>query len=200
MIETGGKRVLLDPGIYSHGQNFAKMLDLVLITHEHQDHLHLESLRVILENNPGVKIVSVPAVKKLLESERIDSETLAAGRITKLGSVAIEAFGGKHAEIYKTLPQVENVGFMIDNKFYFPGDSFASPGKPADILALPFAGPWMKISEAIDFAQAVKPKICFPVHDGNLKSLGAARNLVNRILKENNIAFHVVEDNTCFEF
>jgi hypothetical protein len=61
---------------------------------------------------------------------------------------------------------VENTGYMVANKFYFPGDNFHNPNKPVDVLALPVAGPWMKISEAIDFAKAVKPRMAFGVHDG----------------------------------
>ena len=34
-----------------------------------------------------------------------------------------------------------------------------------DILALPIAGPWMKIKDAIDYAKIIKPRITFPVHD-----------------------------------
>ncbi|HTL39664.1 MAG TPA: hypothetical protein VL306_02535, partial [Methylomirabilota bacterium] len=34
-----------------------------------------------------------------------------------------------------------------------------------EILAVPAGGPWMKISEAIDFAKDLKPKSCFAVHD-----------------------------------
>ena len=61
---------------------------------------------------------------------------------------------------------VENAGYMIADKFYFPGDNFHNPGQPVDILALPVAGPWMKMSEAIDFAKEIKARTAFGVHDG----------------------------------
>ena len=55
------------------------------------------------------------------------------------------------------------------NKLYYPGDAFHEPGKAVEILGLPVAGPWLKISEAIDFAKKIKPKKAFPVHDGMMK-------------------------------
>jgi len=58
----------------------------------------------------------------------------------------------------------------VAGKFYFPGDSFHDPKRPIDVLALPVAGPWMKISEAIDFAKLVKPRVAFGVHDGMIVS------------------------------
>lgn len=42
LIEEKGVRLLTDPGTYSDGFEHLKV-DAVLITHEHQDHLHIES-------------------------------------------------------------------------------------------------------------------------------------------------------------
>jgi L-ascorbate metabolism protein UlaG (beta-lactamase superfamily) len=52
LIEVAGKRVLTDPGVFSTTQNDLTNLDLILITHEHGDHLHSESLQAILEKKP----------------------------------------------------------------------------------------------------------------------------------------------------
>jgi hypothetical protein len=47
----------------------------------------------------------------------------------------------------------------------------------------------MKISEAIDYAKLLKPKICFPVHDGMLKYTGPTRGVPERYLKLAGIEF-----------
>lgn len=199
MVETGGKRILIDPGMYSRGQNFVKGVSAVLITHEHLDHLHLESLRVVIENNPGVRVLTTAGAGQLLAAEGVAHEVLAHCLSTKIGCVDIKGFGKKHAEIYRTVPPVDNTGFLIGGKFFYPGDAFTDPGVPVEILALPFSAPWLKISEAIDYAKQLKPKACFPVHDGLLKSLGPVRVLTEKILKEAGIKFQVIEDESSAE-
>ena len=47
-------------------------------------------------------------------------------------------------------------GYMINNLCY-PGDAFTNPNMPIDILALPVAGPWMRIKDAINYALTLKP-------------------------------------------
>src|SRR4051812_27786091 len=45
VIETKGIRIMTDPGNYSTLQADEKNIDIILITHEHTDHLHIESLK-----------------------------------------------------------------------------------------------------------------------------------------------------------
>ena len=48
LIETKGKRVLTDPGSYTvEAHSKITDIDYLLFTHEHQDHYHLESLKVL---------------------------------------------------------------------------------------------------------------------------------------------------------
>src|SRR3989344_5644853 len=50
-IEENGVRILTDPGTYSTQQSEVKNIDFVLITHEHADHFHIDSLKALLKNN-----------------------------------------------------------------------------------------------------------------------------------------------------
>ena len=61
-----------------------------------------------------------------------------------------------------------------------------------DVLALPVAGPWMKISEAVDYALAVKPRLAFPVHDG--VRIPTNHLVPERILGANGIEFVKLEE------
>ena len=56
LIEEKEVRVLTDPGTYTTAQNEIKNIDVILITHEHADHLHIESVKKIRENNPRVPV------------------------------------------------------------------------------------------------------------------------------------------------
>src|SRR3989338_8678379 len=81
LIEESGVRILTDPGAFSieSGQKDVKNVDIVLITHEHQDHLHIDSVKALLTNNPGVKIFTNESVGKLLAKESLPYELLAHG-------------------------------------------------------------------------------------------------------------------------
>ena len=114
--------------------------------------------------------------------------------------VEIEAHNCKHEEIYQDFGQVENTGFFIGERLFYPGDSFYNPGKQVEILALPVAGPWTNVKNAVNYALEIKPKVCFPVHDGMLISFGANHKITGMALKQNGISFKDFEQNNEEEF
>jgi len=61
---------------------------------------------------------------------------------------------------------------LIDERVYFPGDSFTVPEKSVDVLALPVAAPWLKISETIEFMKTIGARLTFPTHDAILSTAG----------------------------
>ncbi len=181
-LEHEGVTILTDPGSFTiEAQQKLVGLDGIVITHEHQDHFHVDSIKVLLQKNPEVKIVTNSAVGKLLTAEGIAHTVVGDGQSGDIKGIKIEGFGTKHAPIYADMGNVENTGYMIGEKFYFPGDNFEKPGKPVDVLALPVAAPWLKISESIEFAKAVGARVAFGVHDGMIAP--SFRGFVGMILK-----------------
>ena len=197
MIEEQGIKILTDPGEWTTAQNEQIGIHAVLITHEHADHLHVESLKTILKNNPQAQVITNEAVGLILQKENIVFELVEGGSNTKVQNLKIEGFGDKHALIYTGLPQVQNTGYMVAEKLFYPGDSLHNPGRPVQVLALPVAGPWLKISEAIDYAKAVNPEYCFPVHDGMLKIYGFLYKMLGVVLNDNK--FVPLEDGRVLE-
>ena len=201
LIEEKGLRILTDPGSYSSGFEHLKV-DAVLITHEHQDHLHIESLKKLITNkkDKGLVIITNKGVGKQLEANNIPYyQLLEDGNKMDFKGISIEAIGHDHAVMYKTVPCI-NTGFLIANRLFYPGDSLHNPKKPVEILALPVAGPWMKLSEAIDYALELKPKIAFPVHEGILKQPGSVHRIQATILEQNGIKFQILEESKEYEF
>ncbi len=188
-----GIRVMTDPGAFSTLQNEEKNISAVLITHEHQDHLHIESLKKVLENNPKALVITNASVGKLLDEAGIKYIKLEEGGKHDLGGVDISGFGNVHAEIYGIYGQVQNTGYMIDGLCY-PGDAFSYPDAKVDILALPVAGPWMKLKEAIDYSKNVNPRVAFPVHDAILSSFTSfVPKIVDHFLQEQGVVLKVLE-------
>lgn len=172
IVEANGKRIMTDPGSFTSNQNQEMDIDIILFTHEHQDHLHMESLKAVLQNNPQAKIITNTSVGKILDTEKIPYTILEHGNSKTEEGVLFEAYGEIHDEIFGDAGRVQNTGYFIENKLFYPGDALTNPGKPVDVLALPISGPWVKIKDVVNYVMAVKPKRAFPVHDGILNDIG----------------------------
>lgn len=199
-IHVGDVCIVTDPGNYSTAQNTVTGVDFVLITHEHTDHLHIESVKSLIANNPGVVIISNKSVGKILDKEGISHTVVGDKQTFDMKGVLLKGWGTKHAPIYKDVEDVENTGYIIGDKLFYPGDALTILDREIDILALPVAGPWVKISEAIEYALKVKPKKCFPVHDGNLRWQGAPHRLPKNALTKEGIEFIVLLEGESREF
>lgn len=188
-----GVRIMTDPGSFSTLQNIEKNISAVVITHEHQDHLYVDSLKDVLKNNPETIIITNTAVGNILDKNGIPYIKVEEGEKYEINGVNIVGFGNTHALIYEDFGKVQNTGYMIDSLCY-AGDSFNYPDAEVDILALPVAGPWMKLSDAIEYSKHIKPRICFPVHDAILQDFATfAWKIPETILKEDNIEFKKLE-------
>ncbi len=202
LIEVRGVRILTDPGNYNVTPE-VEGVDVILITHEHQDHLHVESLQAILAKNSDAQIISHVGVGKILDEAGIKYAQMVDGEVMVVKGVNIESSGSKHACIHHDLPSVQNTGFFIDETLFYPGDSFHNPQKDIAILALPLAGPWMKLEEAIEYAKLIKPKVVFPVHDGMLRQgieLGPTRRLPTMLLEPLGIQYVDMTEGSTHDF
>lgn len=166
LIETDGKRIMTDPGRFTVADHMLENIDVIVYTHEHGDHFHLESVQELVAKNPKVFIVANTAVGKLLTEAGIEFKLLEGTDVTEIAGVHFEAFDARHAEIFEDFGQVQNTGYFITERFFYPGDAYAEPDKPIEILALPVGGPWCRVGDAIRYVLKVKPTVAFPVHDG----------------------------------
>lgn len=201
LIEESNSRILTDPGSWNDVPEL-NAIDAILISHEHSDHVHIESVKKILSSNKGAVIYTHEGVKKLLDAGNIPCILIKDGEEVFMKGVSISSFGTKHACIHHDMPSVHNTGFYIANKFFYPGDSFHNPDKEIQILALPVIGPWMKMEEAIDYAKAIKPKVVFPVHDGMLRDDRRAftRMIPKTLLEKEKIEFVDIKEGESFTF
>lgn len=196
LIRVDDVTILTDPGAYSNKQNVVTGVDVILITHEHPDHLHVESLKEVLKNNPNAKIITNAGVGAKLDEAGIPYALLQGRETGDANGIPLEAFDCRHEEIFEEFGQVQNTGYLIAEKLFYPGDSFFDPQRPIDVLALPVAGPWCTIADAVHYALMVKPKKAFPVHDGMfITGRGnIAHNLPMKILPENGIEFFPMKE------
>lgn len=201
LLEFKNVRILTDPGMYTVEEHSKlKKIDYIFITHEHADHYHLDSIKIIIEKNPEVLIYTNTSVSEILTREGIYHHLIKDGQEVLIddGKIMVKGVGSKHAIMHKSIPASENTGFLFDEKFFLPGDALTDPKQPIEILALPVSGGWLKLSESIDYAIALKPRVVFPIHDA--VRFGTSHRLPSIILPENGIEFVSMSEGDKHEF
>lgn len=163
-FEYDGRSVLVDPGVFAQPEALDG-IDAVLITHEHAD--HYDPAKLALTDAP---IFTIDAVARQIADapelfERVTVVT--PGQLLDVG-LPVEVVGELHAVIHPDLPRFANSGYVLtlgDTRVYHPGDALTPPPAPVDVLLLPVSAPWMKASEAVDFARAVAAPRNLAIHD-----------------------------------
>ncbi len=198
LVKDADSTLLIDPGCYSNPSDGLK-LDAIFITHQHADHMDMNLLKNIRSQNPNAPIYTCQDVKEILEKEGIPAHALQEGEITSIKKTHVKTIGKEHAILYQKCPCM-NHGFLISNRFFFPGDALTLPNQEIEILALPVAGPWLKLSDAIEYVLTVKPKKSFPVHDGGLKTPGSTHRIPGDVLPGKGIEWIIPENGSEMDF
>lgn len=181
LVEIDGTRILFDPGTFSHGFTGLTGLDAILITHQHPDHCDVDRLPDLVAANPNAIRYADPQTAAQLNADDVAGEwsVAQAGEQVGIGSVTARVTGGRHAVIHPEIPVVDNVAYVLGTSaapgaFMHPGDSFYIPFERIDVLALPSAAPWMKLSESVDYLRAMAPRVAVPIHQAILSDAGTS--------------------------
>ena len=164
-VEHDGVAVVIDPGVFTEAEALDGA-DAVLITHEHADHYLPDHLRTT--DAPVFTIDAVAA--KIREDAPEVAERVSVARPGEEfdAGLPVRAVGELHAVIHPEFPRFYNSGYVVtagEQKVYHPGDALTPPEEDVDILLVPVSAPWMKASEAIEFARAVKAPRNLAIHD-----------------------------------
>lgn len=159
-VEADGITMLIDPGEYSVKEKAISIdtfshLDYLLITHEHADHFSLPFVKEMVAKFQNLTIITNSSVQKMLQKENIISQTE--------GNDLIQVAAAPHEKIFGGIPP-ENIVVTLFNRLTDPGDSLHFD-KTAEILALPIIAPWGSVTDSVEKAIALKPKIIIPIHD-----------------------------------
>lgn len=172
-LEKDGKLLVIDPGEFTTSLGSPENVVVIVVTHEHADHFDANALGAVVAHNPDALILAPESITDKL-GDALPTRTVSADDTVEVGPFKLKFSGGQHATIHDSIPTPENFAVMIDDAVFYPGDSFVEPNHTVDVLALPVAAPWMKLSEAIDYVVTVKPKLTFPTHDALLSDSGKA--------------------------
>ncbi|CAM5499346.1 MBL fold metallo-hydrolase [Streptomyces xanthochromogenes] len=169
-LTKDGRTLLIDPGTFT--PNSARLMaeaDAILVTHEHFDHVDEAALRAELARRPNLRVHSTAEVAAKLGQQAL---AVAAGDRVEVAGFDVSVHGERHALIHADIPQAQNVGFLVDDHLFHPGDSYSVPDGNVETLLVPTSGPWTKLGEAADFVRAVRPGRTIQIHELMLSELG----------------------------
>ncbi|TFD73598.1 MBL fold metallo-hydrolase [Cryobacterium gelidum] len=175
ILELSGKKLYIDPGSFTSALSDTANAVAVVITHEHADHWTPDQLGRIVETNSDLRIFAPAGVARAIAAVNADLDvtTVQAGDTVLVAPFTLRFFGATHAVIHESIPVIDNVGVLVNDELYYAGDAFTIPeGVEVGTLAVPAAAPWMKLSEAMDYVLAVKPKRSFTTHEMLLSRAG----------------------------
>jgi len=172
-LDKEGSRLLLDPGTFTaNAAELAASAGTILITHEHFDHFDEAAIAVALEARPELRVYGPAAVVGRWQARRGQVTAVVEGERFDVDGFDVAVFGSLHASIHQDIPQVANVGYLIDGNVYHPGDSYYVPAATVRTLLVPTSGPWTKFGEAVDFVRAVNPESAVQIHEVMLSDVG----------------------------
>lgn len=173
LFTFGGKIIHVDP--YSSVADYSKLpkADLILITHDHRDHLDAKALGPIRTDKTLLvaNLSSAKQVERSIVMNKGDVKTLEGVKIE-----AVPAYNIAHkrdtGEPYH--PKGVGNGYVItfgDKRVYVAGDTENIPEmkelKNIDVAFLPMNVPPTMTPEMVaDAAKMIKPKVLYPYHFG----------------------------------
>lgn len=154
------------------------MADILLISHEHSDHLSLGDIKKVVGNN--TTIVTIPSATRELVGVKVrEIKTVRPGDHLMIGEISIDIVHAYNLNKYREPGKVfhpkddAKVGFVIGMKglrIYHAGDTDAIPemkGLKPDIALLPVSGTYvMTPDEAAEAARMMQPRLAIPMHYG----------------------------------
>ncbi len=172
-IDKDGSRLVVDPGGLSEPEALDGA-DAVLVTHEHFDHFSEETLRRAAEDNPGLRIWTNSSVAGQLDGLGARVTAVGEGDAFTAAGFEVTVHGTWHADMHPDIPRVANVGFLIDEALFHPGDALTVPESGVETLLLPVHTPWSTLGHLIDYVREVAPREAYAIHDGALNDIGTA--------------------------
>jgi L-ascorbate metabolism protein UlaG (beta-lactamase superfamily) len=174
LLAWGEKIIHVDP--FGRVADYSKLpkADLILITHEHHDHLDSEAVDLIRKDSTSI------VMTQLCESQISDGIVMRNGDLSVVQGISIEAVPAYNLIHTRESgdpfhPCGQGNGYILtlgDTRLYVAGDSENTPEmlnlKDIDIAFLPMNVPYtMTPSMVADAARAIRPKVLYPYHFGD---------------------------------
>lgn len=164
-------RLIIDPGAYSEDLTTLERVDAALFTHGHLDHVDEARLDELRRNSGALSLYGPDAAKDFLSADDGKKLNVVSGkphRELAIAGIEIGVYTYAHATVYPGLLETDNNCYLIGGRIWHPGDSFVLPPSQVDLVLVPAAAPWLKLSDAINYLRAVAAPMAMPIHQAGL--------------------------------
>lgn len=205
LIETKGKKILIDPGTLKYKNEYFEIwnsVDIILITHKHSDHCNTEVLEKIN------KSITIYSTKEVFEANQtLDINIVKENDIIELDKIKIEVVHAIHGyqPLLKGAKEIhENVGYIIDdgdNRLYTTSDTICFKNEyKADILCIPVTGHGLTMSafEASLYAKEVGAVLTIPIHMDN-PAFPPDYNFIKEMFEKYKVDYEILENDETIE-
>ena len=172
MFTFGDKVIHVDPVSREADYSGFPKADLILVTHEHGDHLDSETIKILRTEKTDLILTEKCA-------ERVEGTIMRNGDVKTIQGLKIEAVPAYNivhmrGENMPFHPKGVGNGYIItfgDKRVYIAGDTENTPEmkalKDIDVAFLPMNLPYTMNPEMVaDAAKAFRPKVLYPYHFG----------------------------------
>ncbi len=186
MFTYGGKVVHVDPVSSMRDYSLLPKADLILITHEHGDHLDAKAIQMLRKDTTSL------VVSPSCEGSVQGSTTMSNGDVRTVAGFKLEAVPAynivhKRSGGQPYHPKGAGNGYIItfgDKRVYVAGDTENTPEmkslKQIDVAFLPMNLPYTMTPEMVaDAARAFRPAILYPYHFGDTDTEALVQLLKN---------------------
>ncbi len=170
-VIEGSKTVMIDP--FQARGNFKA--DILLISHEHSDHMSPEDIKRF--TTPATRLLAPKVCEGGLSEFKLEKIFVAPNSKVNVQGATIETIPAYNLNKFRAPGQVFHprqdgrVGYIVTLdgvRFYHAGDSDATPEMKSlkvDVAFLPVSGTYvMTAEEAAEATRAMKPKVAVPMH------------------------------------
>jgi L-ascorbate metabolism protein UlaG (beta-lactamase superfamily) len=193
MFKVNGFIIYIDPVRSSGNYDNLPKADLILVTHEHGDHLDTKLINDLQQDGTMLFSNEISALKVSW------AKTMKAGDRQEITNIIIEAVPAynivnERAPGQPFHPKGIGLGYILtigDKRFYIAGDTENTPEMKAlrniDVAFLPMNLPYTMTPEMVaDAARAFKPKILYPYHFGDTNT-----DKIIKLLKDTDISVRI---------
>jgi len=144
--------------------------DLILVTHEHHDHLSVDDIAKL--SGPNTVIVAPKVAAAKLKG---DVRTVAPGQRLEVAGVSIEVVPAYNTNKPNHQKSAGHVGYVVElagRRIYHAGDTDLIPEMAdirCDVAFLPVGGTYtMNAEEAAEALARIRPQVAIPMHWGEV--------------------------------
>lgn len=185
LVEVSGKKILVDPGVYSWQDEGVQAADLsgisaVVVTHNHPDHLNNDFAEAVKQSSPEAQWYGTQQTASQLKTIGITCSTTSQDK-------DVQFIESVHADLSPWFPeQPEHTSYLLFGELLVSGDCQTLTGSHgARVLASAVnGGPWGAVVGFCKMIEAMqdRPQVVLPLHDWHWNQ--TARNAIYDRLPE----------------